>query len=593
MNRLEKGKQVLIPVNYESVVLKDGAFKAQFDEMLEYFLAIPNDDILYGFRKRAGLPHPGNELGGWYCNDQSFNIYEWNEIFNTFGQWLSLFGRAYRVTGDGRVLEKAKYLLEEWGRTIADDGYFFYSDDCNGYHYSYEKIASGLTDLMVYGGLREAEQYLKRITNWAEQNLHLFRNHAKALPDSFVGGEPSIKSIDNEWYTLSEGLYRAYLATGDEQYRKFAQVWHYDHYWDGLRNDQPDVMTGVHGYSHVNTLGGAAMAYRVTGEQKYLDTLIRGYELIQKYQRMASGGYAFGECMASPEGSNYQAVEKVGMSFEVPCGSWAIFKTVRHLISLTGEARYGEWAETALYNAIGAALPMKDDHQRRGKTFYYADYRIGGGRKLYYECSFPCCSGTYPQAVTEYHNLIYYTDADGAYITQFIPSVLDTVCGGKAVRLEIEGNYPAEDHFSVRIRSAGRFAVSIRVPSWIVPGEARVAINGKCVGVEITAGRWIRLEREWNDDDVIDVRFPMHLYTVAIQQDHPERAAIMYGPIMLAAEGRHFGIGEKYDCLSDMEKTKDGLRFRAKGADGKQLVFRPYWEYGEKEWYTVYLDFKG
>ncbi len=31
---------------------------------------------------------------------------------------------------------------------------------------------------------------------------------------------------------------------------------------------------------------------------------------------------------------------------------------------------------------------MKDDSQRRGKTFYYADYRLGGGRKVYYECSF-------------------------------------------------------------------------------------------------------------------------------------------------------------------------------------------------------------
>ena len=71
---------------------------------------------------------------------------------------------------------------------------------------------------------------------------------------------------------------------------------------------------------------------------------------------LASGGYAFDEHMATPEGSNYEDVESIGKSFEVPCGTWAIFKAVRHLISLTGE-RYGEWAETALYNAIGGALP--------------------------------------------------------------------------------------------------------------------------------------------------------------------------------------------------------------------------------------------
>ena len=75
-----------------------------------------------------------------------------DEIFNVFGQWLSLFGRAYKITGDERLIEKARYLLDEWEKTIEEDGYFFYSKDCNGYHYSYEKIESGLVDLYVYGG---------------------------------------------------------------------------------------------------------------------------------------------------------------------------------------------------------------------------------------------------------------------------------------------------------------------------------------------------------------------------------------------------------------------------------------------------------
>ena len=31
-----------------------------------------------------------------------------------------------------------------------------------------------------------------------------------------------------------------------------------------------------------------------------------------------------------------------------------------------------------------------------------------------------------PQAVTEYHNMIYYLGERGVYITQYIPSILDT-----------------------------------------------------------------------------------------------------------------------------------------------------------------------
>lgn len=583
---------VLKPVDYSGVILNDSRFKTQFDEMIEYFLAIPNDDILYGFRKRAGLPHPGEEPGGWYSNDQSFNIYEWDEIFNVFGQWLSLFGRAYKITGDERLIEKSRYLLEEWGKTIEEDGYFFYSGDCNGYHYSYEKIESGLVDLYVYGGVQEAADYLEKITGWAEKNLHRFRNPALAQRDVFTGGDASVKFVDNEWYTLSEGLYRAYLATGDQRYRDFAQVWHYDYYWDGLRQDNPNVMTRVHGYSHVNTLGGAAMAYRVTGEKKYLDTLTHGYDLIKEYQWLASGGYAFDEHMATPEGSNYEDVESIGKSFEVPCGSWAIFKLVRHLISLTGEARYGEWAETALYNAIGAALPMKDDSQRRGKTFYYADYRLGGGRKVYYECSFPCCSGTYPQAVAEYHNMIYYIGEDGVYITQFIPSVLEAQCGQQQIRLEIAGNYPESDIFQVLVQSAGDYQISLRAPSWIVPEEVSVTVNGQPLeGAEIQPNQWISIRRQWSENDVVEVRFPMHLRSMGISKGHSERAALLYGPVMLAAEGRHFTLGENPEDLSQMEKTKDGLTFCSQTKEGEPLRFRPYWSYGEREWYSLYLDF--
>jgi len=46
----------------------------------------------------------------------------------------------------------------------------------------------------------------------------------------------------------------------------------------------------------------------------------------------------------------------------------------------SGMARYGDWMERLVYNGIGAALPMGPN----GQTFYYSDYRLGGGRKIYH-----------------------------------------------------------------------------------------------------------------------------------------------------------------------------------------------------------------
>jgi uncharacterized protein len=56
---------------------------------------------------------------------------------------------------------------------------------------------------------------------------------------------------------------------------------------------------------------------------------------------------------------------------------------------------------------VGAALPITTG----GKHFYYADYRVTGGMKVYKVARYSCCSGSLIQNVADYHNLIYYRDA--------------------------------------------------------------------------------------------------------------------------------------------------------------------------------------
>jgi uncharacterized protein len=86
----------------------------------------------------------------------------------------------------------------------------------NAPHYTYDKTLCGLIDLYEYGGQQDALLHAERITDWAIANLDRTR-----LPN-----------VDtNEWYTLSENLYRAYLLTGNPKYRNFGDVWQYNEYW--------------------------------------------------------------------------------------------------------------------------------------------------------------------------------------------------------------------------------------------------------------------------------------------------------------------------------------------------------------------------
>src|SRR5262249_3177587 len=75
---------------YRGVRLDDGPMRRQVDAARADYLRIPNDDLLKGFRLRAGRPSPGADLGGWYSSD----------IFHVFGQILSGLARLHAATGD-------------------------------------------------------------------------------------------------------------------------------------------------------------------------------------------------------------------------------------------------------------------------------------------------------------------------------------------------------------------------------------------------------------------------------------------------------------------------------------------------------------
>ena len=57
-----EGKRLLENFNYRSVTLDGGRLRTQLDQVRADHLRIPNDDLLKGFRQRAGLTAPGRDL---------------------------------------------------------------------------------------------------------------------------------------------------------------------------------------------------------------------------------------------------------------------------------------------------------------------------------------------------------------------------------------------------------------------------------------------------------------------------------------------------------------------------------------------------
>jgi hypothetical protein len=570
------GQVYLAPFDYSGVRLLDGMLNKQYQATRDFYFNLPNDDMLLGFRKRAGLPAPGTELGGWYSND----------IGNNLPQWLSAMSRMYKATGDKPILEKATYLMREWAKAIEPDGYFYYSRKPFPVTYSYDKTVCGLVDLYHYAGQKEALEHLEKITDWAIQNLvRTNPNPSAEHPDASTG--PPSNEVHRlaplEWYTLSENLYRAYQFTGNSKYKTFGDLWHYPNYWGMFTGSAEPTPYMLHAYSHCNSLSSAAMTYAVTGEPEYLKTIVNAYDWFERTQFYATGGYGPTERLQRPDGSLGKSLETTTATFETPCGSWAGFKLGKYLMQFTGEARYGDWIEKVAYNCIGATLPMSG----RGRTFYYSSYKLGGGRKVYAGSTFPCCAGTYPQAVADYHDLIYFKDSTSLYVNLFVPSQVAWDLEGNVIKFEQETSYPESETTTLQINPTKStvFNLKFRVPGWCEGMSFEV--NGSKQAVAARPGSWATLKRRWNRGDLVKVRLPMSPRLVPIDKQHPDRVAVMVGPVVLVRENEsRTAVMERNP--SKMLPSGEPLEYRVQAEPSRPFV--PFYRVGEGALYGMYFD---
>jgi DUF1680 family protein len=351
------------------------------------------------------------------------------------------------------------------------------------------------------------------------------------------------------------------------------------------------------------------MAFEATGEAHYLDVIRHAFDYLQRFQCYATGGYGPNERFMKTDGSLGRALETRSDTFEAVCGSWAGFKLARYLQQLTGEARYGDWIERLFYNGVGAALPLQDGE----RNFYYADYRTGGGMKVYNWDTCTCCSGTYIQNLAEYHNLIYFFDDDGLYVNLFVPSEVDWPGPAGAVHLVQQTRYPDEDTTTLTMDMAapGSFALRLRVPEWATAVTA--AVNGQPVQFDARPGTWAAIVRTWRPGDRLTVTLPLTLRMEPVDRWHPERVAVVRGPVVFVLEGAYhdpnFALPRTNDDLQRWLVPEAGTlprgvwstglppavyptSLRVARPDGRsvRLRFRPFYEIGPEYPYFMYFD---
>jgi DUF1680 family protein len=384
----------------------------------------------------------------------------------------------------------------------------------------------------------------------------------------------------DESYTLPESLFIAYARGAGDRYRELAvRYLKDDTYFDPLSQGK-NVLPGLHAYSYANALSSAMQAYLTLNSAKHLAAAKNAFQMIQETQSFATGGWAPDEMFVSPvSGTLGESLTKTHNSFETPCGSYAHFKLTRHLLRVTGEARYGDSMERVMYNTVLGAKALQPD----GRAFYYSDYNMAGS-KVYYRNAWPCCAGTLPEVAADYRINTYFQTADGVLVNLYIPSTLKWRQKGVPFSLAQSGNYPFADQVQFDLTTAHRveFSIAFRIPAW-AGEEASIQVNGKPVPTLITAGSFVSVHRTWKNGDRVLLTLPMSLRLEAVDEQHPDAVALLYGPLVLFAVTDLAPALTRAQLLSAMRTNTDGGEWSA-----GPLRLRSFPAIGEEKYSTYF-----
>lgn len=543
-------------------ILPGNEFYDAQERMHRYLLTVEDDRMLYHFRKASGLDTKGAECpDGWESEESKLKGH-------TTGHYLSALALCYHAVGDDCIKDKAVYMVQELGKCqkafshtegIGDGFLSGYSEEqfdllevYTPYpkiwapYYTLHKIVAGLLDCYWYIESEEALVIAEKVGLWIWRRLsRLPHRQLQKMWSMYIAGE---------FGGMSAVMAQLAGLTGRKEFIECARLFDNDKLFDPLEKHL-DMLNGIHANQHIPQILGALELYKATGENRYLDIARVFWRTVTANRSYAPGGVG--------ETEMFQGFRDIGglltANTQETCASYNMLKLTKELYQLHPDAGYMDYYERTLWNHILATL-SKDDS---GESTYFLPLGPGMKREFLKENS--CCHGTGMESHFRYREGIYYHSGKDIYINLYIPSEL--VLGEQDVQIRIERISKRKQ--SYRIRAAGQDigTLYLRRPEWAADVRVRerehvltasskrdgyIAISG-----DFSVGRWI--EVQWEPQFLI-LRTP----------DEPEKAAVQYGPYVLAAlsEQQDF-IRVSFDETSvaakmcwDEEDGEDAVHFR-------------------------------
>ncbi|MFL6450552.1 MAG: glycoside hydrolase family 127 protein [Bryobacteraceae bacterium] len=352
----------------------------------------------------------------------------------------------------------------------------------------------------------------------------------------FVTGHPE----------LEMALVELYRTTGETKYLEFTRYLFSGVERDRLKLKDADIkymFSGKPFTSRTEFEGHAVRAlYAATGAADYfaesgdpafrktLDLLWTDLTTRKMYITGGVGARAGGESFGDP----YELPSE--QAYAETCAAIANVMWNFRLLSITGDARYTDVMERALYNGVNSGLSLS------GTLYCYRNPLASNGEKLrnpWYETT--CCPPNLERVFESLPGYFYATSRDGVYVNLYGGSELDWhLEDGSALKLSQSTNYPwaGEVKFVINPDIPADFTLNLRWPAWA--STAEIQVNGEPVSNgSAVRGSYIPVSRRWQKGDVVTLNLPMQALAMVANPrvtDTFGRVAIQRGPLVYAAE---------------------------------------------------------
>lgn len=278
--------------------------------------------------------------------------------------------------------------------------------------------------------------------------------------------------------------------------------------WPYRRPDEKGRWSQMsHVVNNAMMLKSGALLWRLTGSEDDLRAAEGIVDLLDRYHGTAVGVFTGDECLGgqSPvRGTELCAVAEYLYSLE-------------HLLSVTGDARWGDRLERIAFNALPATFSPdmwshQYDQQANQVQCSFQEQPVFGTNGGYshtfgLEPNYGCCTANLSQPWPKFAASLVMRSFGGLAVLAYAPCIVETEVNGAHVKLAVDTEYPFRDtvRITVETERAVEFPLELRIPGWARGAE--VLVEGE--SLHPAAGAVIKLARMWSGSTALSLLFPM------------------------------------------------------------------------------------